>query len=374
MFKLEIDSPTGGKDYLYISNLNNSEKEIYNFCLSKKYDYDKVKELKNKFQNYYSPKNKSKFQRKGSENKTFSTSFSSYQRPISHYEKKSSSLFPFQIFVSQNKNTLLNSYTKNKKIKKYKPIINKTNKSISLDHSFKKDISTPNLLSKSFNYTNFNKELDHFFKNVKGVSEEFKREKNKFNERYTTMNSRIEKYDKSKNYGVLLYNRGMKYLNHSKEKKEQLKDKISQNENYTFLPYLNKPNEDLLKSRIEKNYYYNNNDILTHYDKYKESVKQKDILKIQNDRIKMNKSNDENEEIFEPKINEESKNITLNYNNIFEKLYDDRNIKEKHLQKMKEEKKNIYPFKPKINKPYKLKYPNISIFNKYNYLIKKEKK
>ena len=88
MFKLEIDSPTGGKDYLYISNLNNSEKEIYNFCLSKKYDYDKVKELKSKFQNFYSPKNKTKFQRKGSENKTLTTSFSSHQRPISLYEKK----------------------------------------------------------------------------------------------------------------------------------------------------------------------------------------------------------------------------------------------------------------------------------------------
>ena len=212
MFKLEIDSPTGGKDYLYISNLNNSEKEIYNYCLSKKYDYDKVKELKNKFQNYYSPKNKSKFQRKGSENKTLTTSFSSYQRPISHYEKNSSSLFPFQIFVSQNKNTLLNSYTKNPKNQKYQPKINKTNKSISYEHSFKKDISSSNFLSKSFNYTNFNKELDHFFKNVKGVSEEFKREKKKFNERYTTMNSKIEKYDKSKNYGVLLYNRGINFF------------------------------------------------------------------------------------------------------------------------------------------------------------------
>ena len=289
-------------------------------------------------------------------------------------KKKSTSLFPFQIFVSQNKNNLLKSYTKNPKNKKYKSIINKTNKSISFEHSFKKENSTSNFLSKSFNYTNFNKQLDNFFKNVKGVSQEFKKEKNKFNERYITINSRAEKYDKSKNYGVLLYNRGIKFLNHSKEKIEQLKDKLSHNDNYTFLPYLNKPNESLLKSRIEKNYYYNNNDILTHYDKYKEAVKQKDILKIQNDKKEMNKSNDENEEMFEPKINEESRNITINYNNIFEKLYDDRNIKEKHLQKMKEEKKNIYPFKPKINKPYKLKYPNISIFNKYNYLIKKEKK
>ena len=88
----------------------------------------------------------------------------------------------------------------------------------------------------------------------------------------------------------------------------------------------------------------------------------------------MNKSNDENEEMFEPKINEESRNITINYNNIFEKLYDDRNIKEKHLQQMKNENNNIYPYKPKINKDYKLKYPNISIFKKYNYLINKEKK
>ena len=41
---------------------------------------------------------------------------------------------------------------------------------------------------------------------------------------------------------------------------------------------------------------------------------------------------------------------------------------------MKDKKNNIYPYKPKINKDYKLKYPNISIFNKYNYLINKEKK
>ena len=105
MFKLEVDSPTGEKDYLYISNLNNSEKEIYNYCLSKKYDYEKVKELKSQFQNYYSPKSKSN--RKGSENKsvnkTLTTSYSSYQKPSISYEKKSFSLFPFQIFITSNK-------------------------------------------------------------------------------------------------------------------------------------------------------------------------------------------------------------------------------------------------------------------------------
>ena len=105
MFKLEFDSPTGEKDYLYISNLNNSEKEIYNYCLSKKYDYEKVKELKSQFQNYYSPKSKSN--RKGSENKsvnkTLTTSYSSYQKPSISYEKKSFSLFPFQIFITSNK-------------------------------------------------------------------------------------------------------------------------------------------------------------------------------------------------------------------------------------------------------------------------------
>ena len=181
MFKLEVDSPTGEKDYLYISNLNNSEKEIYNYCLSKKYDYEKVKELKSQFQNYYSPKSKSN--RKGSENKsvnkTLTTSYSSYQKPSISYEKKSFSLFPFQIFVTSNKkekkkNSRNLSMSKEKKKKK----ILKKNKSISFEHSFKKNSSNSNLnYDNNINYDTFNKKLDKFLLRVKGVTEEFKKEK-----------------------------------------------------------------------------------------------------------------------------------------------------------------------------------------------------
>lgn len=375
MFKLEVDSPTGEKDYLYISNLNNSEKEIYNYCLSKKYDYEKVKELKSQFQNYYSPKSKSN--RKGNENKsvnkTLTTSYSSYQKPSISYEKKSFSLFPFQIFITSNKKekkkNLRNlSMSKEKKKKK----ILKKNKSISFEHSFKKNSSNSNLnYDNNINYDTFNKKLDKFLLRVKGVSEEFKKEKKKFNERYSIMKTRSEKYNKGKNYGILLYNRGINYLNKSKEKTEKLKNSLSKKEmDFPFKPYLNEPNELLLKSRKEKNYCHNNKDMLLHYDKYKEDIKNKDLIKIKKDKEKTKKYyNDENEEIFEPKINQKSKNIVNNYKNIFEKLYNDRFVRENILEKIKNDQKKNYPFKPTVNKKYKVEKPNFSIFKKYDYLI-----
>ena len=110
--------------------------------------------------------------------------------------------------------------------------------------------------------------------------------------------------------------------------------------------------------------------MLLHYNKYKEDIKNKDLNKIKKDKEKTKKYyNDENEEIFEPKINQKSKNIVNNYKNIFEKLYNDRFVKEKISEKIKNDQKKNYPFKPTVNKKYKVEKPNFSIFKKYDYLI-----
>ena len=47
-----IDS-LGNKEILKINDLKNPDKEIYDYCLLKKYDYKKVKELKTQFNQKY---------------------------------------------------------------------------------------------------------------------------------------------------------------------------------------------------------------------------------------------------------------------------------------------------------------------------------
>ena len=53
MAELEVIDSLGNKELLKINDLKNADKEIYDYCLSKKYDYKKVKELKNQLNKKY---------------------------------------------------------------------------------------------------------------------------------------------------------------------------------------------------------------------------------------------------------------------------------------------------------------------------------
>ena len=74
-------------------------------------------------------------------------------------------------------------------------------------------------------------------------------------------------------------------------------------------------------------------------------------------------------ETFQPVINKKSKSIKNNYNTIYDKLYNDRKIKEKNLKNLKKQEEQMYSFHPHLNNEYKLKYPNNSIFIKYQNII-----
>ena len=50
--ELEIIDSSRNKNLLKIHNLNEPEKEIYNYCLIKKYDYSKIKDSRQQFNKY----------------------------------------------------------------------------------------------------------------------------------------------------------------------------------------------------------------------------------------------------------------------------------------------------------------------------------
>ena len=104
MAELEIIDSLGNKNLLKIHNLNDPEKEIYNYCLTKKYDYTKVKDLREQFNKKYRNINSSYSKRKN--NNILSTSFRSFKkRSLSERNEKLNNkqyLFPFQIIISKN--------------------------------------------------------------------------------------------------------------------------------------------------------------------------------------------------------------------------------------------------------------------------------
>ena len=104
MAELEIIDSLGNKNLLKIHNLNDPEKEIYNYCLTKKYDYTKVKDLREQFNKKYRNINSSYSRKKN--NNILSTSFRSFKkRSLSERNEKLNNkqyLFPFQIIISKN--------------------------------------------------------------------------------------------------------------------------------------------------------------------------------------------------------------------------------------------------------------------------------
>ena len=120
MAELEIIDSLGKKKILKIHNINDPEKEIYNYCLTKKYDYTKVKDLREQFNKKYRNINLSYSRRKN--NNILSTSFRSFKkRSLSERNENINNkkyLFPFQIIISKNiKNDLSNNLRNRKTYK-----------------------------------------------------------------------------------------------------------------------------------------------------------------------------------------------------------------------------------------------------------------
>ena len=49
MAELEVIDSSGNKELIKIKDIKNPDKDIYDYCLFNKYDYNKVKDLKNQF-------------------------------------------------------------------------------------------------------------------------------------------------------------------------------------------------------------------------------------------------------------------------------------------------------------------------------------
>ena len=108
MAELEVIDSLGNKEILKINDLKNPDKEIYDYCLLKKYDYKKVKELKTQFNQKY--KINPLFTPRKRFNHTFSNTSRSFNKrslSVSNRKKYSKNyLFPFQIIISKTTRNL----------------------------------------------------------------------------------------------------------------------------------------------------------------------------------------------------------------------------------------------------------------------------
>ena len=311
MAELEIIDSSGNKELIKIKDIKNPDKDIYDYCLFNKYDYNKVKDLKNQFKKKY------KINSISHNNNISYNSFRNLSKRSSSetYRRNKNYLFPFQIIISKPRN---------------------------------------------FDKEEYEKKFEKIVLNIKNKNNDFKE------------NKKLNKFKKSKsqkkiNYGDILYNKGKKFNKEKEEKIKNLKNQILEEEKikgFIYFPKTNLISERALKKRKEKNLEFNNPEIINNYSVYKENFIQNAKKKKLKDFYIKNKN-----ETFHPLINKKSQNIKNNFSNIYEKLYFDRKIKEEHLKQLEEKEKNIYSFRPELNGQYKLDNPNNSIFQKYQNLI-----
>ena len=354
MAELEIIDSSGNKELIKIKDIKNPDKDIYDYCLFNKYDYNKVKDLKNQFKKKY------KINSISHNNNISYNSFRNLSKRSSSetYRRNKNYLFPFQIIISKPRN-FSNKYFSLSNRLNYNKSFNKNNNS-KLNISSSDKTEDKILSTRNFDKEEYEKKFEKIVLNIKNKNNDFKE------------NKKLNKFKKSKsqkkiNYGDILYNKGKKFNKEKEEKIKNLKNQILEEEKikgFIYFPKTNLISERALKKRKEKNLEFNNPEIINNYSVYKENFIQNAKKKKLKDFYIKNKN-----ETFHPLINKKSQNIKNNFSNIYEKLYFDRKIKEEHLKQLEEKEKNIYSFRPELNGQYKLDNPNNSIFQKYQNLI-----
>ena len=369
MAELEVIDSLGNKEILKINDLKNPDKEIYDYCLLKKYDYKKVKELKTQFNQKY--KINPLFTPRKRFNHTFSNTSRSFNKrslSVSNRKKYSKNyLFPFQIIISKttrnlsSKNILLSNRMNLNKSK----TLNKTSISNipTLETSYDKILSK----RRKFDKEEYDKRFKNILIKIIQSSDMYKKEIEK--EKELKENKSLKNPQKV-NYGKILYLKGKKFEENKKNKIKDLEKKLKIEDilkGYSYHPKTNTISERALNERKRNNREYDNSEIIGKYYKYKEDIIEKTKQKQMKELYEKNQN-----ETFQPVINKKSKSIKNNYNTIYDKLYNDRKIKEKNLKNLKKQEEQMYSFHPHLNNEYKLKYPNNSIFIKYQNIIQND--
>jgi hypothetical protein len=366
MAELEVIDSLGNKELLKINDLQNPDKEIYDYCLSKKYDYKKVKELKNQLNKKY--KINPLFTPRKKKNEILlnsSRNFNKRSLSVSNRKKYNKNyLFPFQIIISKTPRnfSLKNIHLSNRTNLNKSRTINKT----SISNNLSLESSHDKILSKGrkFDKEEFDKRFEKILIKVIKSSDMFKEDIQKQKE---MKKNKSLKNPQKVNYGDVLYIKGKQFEENKKNKIKDLEKKLKYDDvlkGYSYRPKTNSISERALNERKRNNREFDNPEIIGKYYKYKEDIIQKAKQKQMKELYEKNQN-----ETFQPVINKKSKSIKNNYNTIYEKLYNDRKIKEKKLKKLKKKEENMYSFHPHLNNEYKLKYPNNSIFIKYQNII-----
>ena len=369
MAELEVIDSLGNKEILKINDLKNPDKEIYDYCLLKKYDYKKLKELKTQLNQKY--KINPLFTPRKRFNDTFSNTSRSFNKrslSVSNRKKYSKNyLFPFQIIISKttrnlsSKNILLSNRMNLNKSK----TLNKTSISNipTLETSYDKILSK----RRKFDKEEYDKRFKNILIKIIQSSDMYKKDIEK--EKELKENKSLKNPQKV-NYGKILYLKGKKFEENKKNKIKDLEKKLKIEDilkGYSYHPKTNTISERALNERKRNNREYDNSEIIGKYYKYKEDIIEKTKQKQMKELYEKNQN-----ETFQPVINKKSKSIKNNYNTIYDKLYNDRKIKEKNLKNLKKQEEQMYSFHPHLNNEYKLQYPNNSIFIKYQNIIQND--
>ena len=373
--KNEKENNENNIQYCKISDINNAEKDIYDFCLTNNYDYSVVKKLREKFSEKMNKIGKNILKTEYSNNST------DYSRKNSSRNKKNI-LFPFQILnklKKENKFYINNNSFKNK-YRRYSyrsndgTNINNFRKAFKLktEKNDKKNYkSFENNLNKENNYNKIGNE--EAYKNaseiIKKIIKKFKKNIKKYNNNINTINDKSLKKNKNINYGDKLYKNGIEYKNFVYEKvmNKYKNNKNKNDDNFTFSPKINKITKEALEYRKNNNLQYNNKHVINNYKDYIDNK----IKMIRTENANEIKIFEKENNTFKPKINKKSKKIKID--NIYNKLYNDRLIISNNIKDL--EKKNYnFSYKPKVNKDYHIKNKENSIFIKYAYLLNNDNK
>ena len=368
--KNEKENNENNVEYCKITDINNAEKDIYDFCLTNNYDYSVVKKLRDKFSEKMSKIGKNILKTEYSNNST------DYSRKNSSRNKKNI-LFPFQILnkiKKENKYYINNNINKNK----YRRYSYRSNDGTSINN-YRKAFKLKTEKNEKKNYKSFennlNKEknnnkidIEEAYKNAsetyKKIIKNFKNYIKKCNNNIKTINDKSLKKNKNINYGDKLYKNGIEYKNFVYEKvMNKYKNNNNKNEdNFTFSPKINKISKEALEYRKNNNLQYNNKNVINNYKEYIDNK----LKMIRTENANEIKIFEKENNTFKPKINKKSKNIHID--NIYNKLYNDRLIILNNIKDL--EKKNYnFSYKPKVNKNYHVKNKENSIFFKYSYLL-----
>ena len=394
---LAIDIGNGKVEQLKLFSLENTKKDIYDFCMSHKLDYDTmddiinqvedlIKEKLNELDNEEEENESQKIKKDISDNKNNDINKTHSLNKISSSLKKKESNINLNnqnnsvsLFQYQLNDNLLYQKLKNKSQYSFNNITNNTNsikKNKNNNNKFKKEssINTTNLL-KNFQteqkpYSNNNGhskiEPSHILENeiVKTNDNKYYLSNNISNKNQNQNQNKkkkarrnIEKFlfknDKKINKPVFnyrnVYDKNLEYKEKGKKKLEKLRNNIKEDEDelLPFKPQINKISYEAILKR--KGNEFDNSKIIKNYKNYQE----KKIKELFNKRLETDPN--EKQYTFQPKINKnyKFKNKKEEENSYlierYEKLYEYNNFYKEKRNNLEKELENKYSFKPKLN-------------------------